>query len=515
MIGPFSAVGWATGLFQALANPPQGFKGACQMAGEMASGSGVTSEGLVKDAFRQIANIDRGLQGGNAFIETNPDALKEARTLDAERKGGHVRGYLHGVPIALKDVFETNDRMQTSAGSKALVGKAATKNAKVVDTLLKAGVVVVGKTNMSELSNFRSESPVDGWSSRGGQTLNPHRLGGAVAGSSSGSAVAVAQGHVPLALGVETSGSVIAPAGFNGVFGLKTSVGLLSTEGVMTSSRMDTIGTFTRNVCDAAEALNAMTQTNRYTLGLRADALKGKRIGYTPVPELSVQEGQDPAKRADSKHYADALEVLKSQGAILVPLGTLEQSVPERTYSDYNEALFSDVKHRLEEYLAGREGLPVNSLLELIEFNKRHQKPGEPDQNMLELISGLETTQDQRDKLWEAIIPVFQKTIDDPMRTHNLDAMASNFLSNNYYFSAAAGYPGMSIPSGMDDEGMPTALYLYGAANSEATLLSAAYVYEQATQAIKEPAFLPGIPFKPAPVMTADADDVLAGNART
>ncbi|WP_300626792.1 amidase family protein [Pseudomonas sp.] len=475
------------------------------MSGEMASGGGVTSESLVKDAFRQIANIDRGLQGGNAFIETNPDALNEARERDLERRKGHVRGYLHGVPIALKDVFETKNRMQTSAGSKALVGKAATKNAAVVDKLLKAGVVVVGKTNMSELSNFRSELPVDGWSSRGGQTLNPHRLGGTVAGSSSGSAVAVAQGHVPLALGVETSGSIITPAAYNGVFGLKTSVGLVSNEGVMTSSRMDTIGTFTRNVCDAAEALNAMTETSVYTEGLRSDALKGKRIGYTPVPELSVEDAKDPAKRADRKHYTDALEVLRSQGALLVPVGTLEDGVAEETYSDYNEALFSDVKHQLEEYLAGREGLPVKSLTELIAFNKRHQQPGEPDQHLLELINGLETTQQQRDKLWEAIIPVFQKTIDDPMKEHKLDAMVSNFLSNNYFFSAAAGYPGMSVPSGMDDEGMPTALYVYGAANSEATLLSAAYVYEQATQAIKEPAFLPGTPFTPAPVMADGA----------
>lgn len=512
MIGPVSAGGWASGLLQELSNPPQGFKGACQMAGEMASQGGVTSESLVKDSFRQIANIDRGLQGGNAFVETNPDALNDARARDLERKRGHVRGYLHGVPIALKDVFETRDRMQTSGGSRALVGKAATKNAKVVDNLLGAGVVVVGKTNMSELANFRSEMPVDGWSSRGGQTLNPHRLGGVVAGSSSGSAVAVAQGHVPLALGLETSGSVITPAAYNGVFGLKTSVGLLSNEGVMTSSRMDTIGTFTRNVCDAAEALNAMAETRVYTEGLRSDALKGKRIGYTPVPELSEEDAKDPAKRADSKHYAEALEVLRSQGAILVPVGTLEEGVEEQTYSDYNEALFSDVKHHLEEYLAGREGLPVKSISDLIAFNQRTQQPGEPDHKLLEIINGLETTQDQRDELWESVLPLFQKTIDDPMKEHKLDAMVSNFLSNNYFFTAAAGYPGMSVPSGMDDEGMPTALYLYGAANSEATLLSAAYVYEQATQAIKKPAFLPGTPFTPAPVTVDNAAEVPAGN---
>jgi len=499
MIGPFSAGGWATGLLQELSNPVQGFKSACQMSAEMAQGGGVTSESLLKDSLKQIANIDRGLQGGNAFLETNPDAMREAKARDQERANGRVRGYLHGVPIALKDVFETNDRMQTSAGSKALVGAPAARNAKVVDNLLKAGVVIVGKTNMSELSNFRSLKSADGWSSRGGQTLNPHRLGGTVAGSSSGSAVAVAQGHVPVALGLETNGSIISPAAYNGVFGLKTTTGLVSTEGVMTSTRMDAVGTFTRNICDAAEALNAMTETNVYTEGLHADALKGKRIGYTPLPELSAEESKDPAKRADRKHYEAALEVMKAQGAILVPLERLDAGVPDEAYEGYNEAIFSEVKQQLEDYLAGREGLPVKSLAELIAFIKRTQKPDEPDQKLLEMINELETTPQKREVLWEAILPVFQKTIDDPLKEHKLDAMVSNFLTHNYFYSAAAGYPGISVPSGMDDEGMPTAIYVYGSGKSEATLLSVAHGYEQASQAIQEPAFLPGAPSTQTP----------------
>ncbi|TFY84202.1 peptide amidase [Pseudomonas kairouanensis] len=475
------------------------------MTGEMARQGGVTSESLVKDSLKQIANIDKGLQGGNAFVETNPDARKEAKARDLERAKGHSRGYLHGVPVALKDVFETNDRMQTSAGSKALVGAPAAKNAKVVDNLLKAGAVIVGKTNMSELSNFRSESPVDGWSSRGGQTLNPHRLGGQVAGSSSGSAVAVAQGHVPLALGVETNGSIIAPAAFNGVFGLKTTAGLISNEGVMTSSRLDTVGTFTRNICDAAEALNAMTETHAYDDGLRADALKGKRIGYTPLPKLSADEAGNPAIVADRKHFEQALKVLKDNGAILVPIDRLDDDVPEQTYKHYNDALLADVKQQLEGYLAGRDGLPVKSLSELIEFNKRNQQPGDPDQALLEMINGLDVSKEQREKLWEEIVPIFQATIDGPLKANKLDAMLSNFLSNSYFFSAAAGYPGISIPSGMDDEGMPTALHLYGTGNSEATLLSIAYGYEQASHAIREPAFLPGTPRSPEAVSANEA----------
>ncbi len=507
MIGPFLSGGWSEGLLQALSNPAQGFKTACQMSGQMVKGD-VTSESLVKDSLKQIANIDRGLQGGNAFIETNPDARQQAKARDLDRAKGLSRGYLHGVPVALKDVFETKDRMQTSAGSKALIGAPAEKNAKVVDNLLKAGVVVVGKTNMSELSNFRSDAPVDGWSSRGGQTLNPHRLGGQVAGSSSGSAVAVAQGHVPLALGLETNGSVITPAAYNGVFGLKTTVGLVSTEGVMTSSRMDTVGTFTRNICDAAEALNAMTETNVYDDELHADALKGKRIGYTPLPDLSADDALNPAIRADRQHFEQALELFKEKGAILVPVGQLDQDVAEHAYEGYNDALFADVKHQLEDYLAGRSGLPVKSLTELIDFNKRNQQPGEPDQALLEMINDLNVLPGQREKLWEEIVPIFQKTIDAPLNQHKLDAMLSNFLSHSYFFSAAAGYPGISMPSGMDEEGMPTALHLYGTGSSEATLLSIAYGYEQASKAIKEPAFLPGAPFSPEAVNTGVAVEV-------
>jgi len=377
----------------------------------MAKHSGVTSESLVKDSLKQIANIDQGLQGGNAFLEINRNARNEAKALDQERANGQVRSYLHGVPVALKDVFETQGNMQTSAGSKALVGAPATKNAKVVDHLLKAGMVIVGKTNMSELSNFRSEAPADGWSSRGGQTLNPHRLGGPVAGSSSGSAVAVAQGHVPLALGLETNGSVIAPAAYNGVFGMKTTAGLVSTEGVMTSTRLDSVGTFTRNVRDAAEALNAMTETTVYTEGLTPDALKGKRIGYTPLPELTPEEAKDPAKRADRKHFEDAIERLKSEGATLVPVGPMDEGISDDNYRDYNEALFTDVKKQLEDYLAGRQGLPVKSLSELIAFNKRNGLPGEPDQNLLELINTLEVPQEELDSLWEAITPISSKRL--------------------------------------------------------------------------------------------------------
>lgn len=492
MIGPSLGAGWSTGFFDAITHAPQGFRSAQALAADMASPNGASSEAVVRDSLRQIANLDKGLQGGNAFIEINPDARENARALDRERADGKLRGPLHGVPIALKDVFDTSDKMQTSAGSSALVGTPAAKNARVVDNLLKAGVVIVGKTNMSELSNFRSDTPVNGWSSRGGQTLNPHRLNGQPAGSSTGSAVAVAQGLVPLALGVETNGSIIAPAAYNGVIGFKPTVGLVSTEGVMTSSRLDTVGTFTRTVRDAAQALDAMTETNHHTTGLTPDSLVGKRIGYTPLPELSADDAEDPDIRADRQHFADALTLLQAKGATLVPVGKLAEGVSDDTYDSYSLALYADVKQKLEAYLAGREGLPVKSLSELVEFNERNTGPGVPDQGLLTMIKDLDVSDHVREGLWAAISPIFKDTVNKPLTEHKLDAIVSNFLSGSYYFAAAAGYPGISVPSGMDDDGMPTALHFYGASLNEPTLLSVAYGYEQASLAIREPAFIPG-----------------------
>ncbi|MDY7534963.1 amidase family protein [Pseudomonas sp. Bout1] len=455
--------------------------------------NGANSGSVVRDSLKLIANMDKGLQGANAFIEINPDAREKARELDQERAEGKVRGPLHGVPIALKDVFETGDKMQTSGGSMALVGRPASKNAKVVDNLLKAGVVIIGKTNMSELSNFRSDTPLDGWSSRGGQTLNPHRLSGQAAGSSTGSAVAVAQGIVPLALGVETNGSIITPAAYNGVVGFKPTEGLVSTEGVMTSSRQDTVGTFTRNVRDAAQALNAMTQTNLYTVGLGPDSLVGKRIGYTPLPELSADDASDPAKRADRQHFEDAIQLLQAKGATMVPVGRLAEGLSDDTYDSYGLALYADVQQKLEDYLAGREGLAVKSLSELIDFNERNNGPGVPDQRLLTMIRDLDVSEHVREELWADIGPIFKGTINTPLTEHKLDAIVSNFLSHSYYYGAAAGYPGISVPSGMDDDGMPTAVHFYGASLSEPTLLSVAYGYEQASQAIRKPAFMAGL----------------------
>lgn len=178
----------------------------------------------------------------------------------------------------------------------------------------------------------------------------------------------------------------------------------------------------------------------------------------------------------------------------MVPIGRLDAGVSREAYDQYSDALLAGIKQNLNSYLAGREGLPVKSLAELIAFNERDKQAGEPDQALLEHINSLDVTDEQREQLWAAVLPIFKGTLDKPLSEHRLDAIVSNFRADSYYFAAAAGYPGISVPSGMDDEGMPTALHFYGTGNSEATLLAVAYGYEQATQAIREPAFLPGAP---------------------
>ena len=213
------------------------FLSVSELSRQMASPGGLTSVDLVDYLQERIRRVDPKL---SSVIELNPEALETARELDRERASGKVRGPLHGIPILLKDTIET-EGMQTSAGAFGLVGAAAGKNAPLVDYLIKQGAVILGKTNMSELGGFRGGP--DGWSSRGGQTLNPHHSDASVGGSSSGSAAAVAAGLAPLAVGAETNGSIIVPAAFNGVVGLKPSVGLLDRNGIIPASqRQDTPG---------------------------------------------------------------------------------------------------------------------------------------------------------------------------------------------------------------------------------------------------------------------------------
>src|SRR5512142_191580 len=258
--------------------------------------SGETDAAAVTQAYlERIEQLNHKGPNINAVIEINPDAMAIARSLDEERKAGHVRGPLHGVPILIKDNIDTHDSMQTTSGSLALEGSIARRDAFIVKRLRAAGVVLLGKTNLSEWANFRGKNSVSGWSSRGGLTRNPYALNRSACGSSSGSGAAVAANMCAAALGTETDGSIICPSQTNGIVGIKPTVGLASRSGIIPISHsQDTAGPMARTVADAAALLGALTgvderdpatRTSRrrypayYTAFLDPGGLRGARIG--------------------------------------------------------------------------------------------------------------------------------------------------------------------------------------------------------------------------------------------
>ncbi len=454
-----------------------------ELSEQMARPGGLTSEDLVIFLQERIRKRDPAL---NAIIELNPQALEIARELDRERASGTVRGPLHGIPVLLKDNIETGDTQQTSAGAFGLVGAAAIKDAFIVERLRQQGAVILGKTNLTELAGFRGGP--DGFSHRGGQTLNPHQADAQVGGSSSGSAVAVAAGLAPLAVGTETNGSIIVPAAFNGVVGFKPSVGLLSRSGIIPAShRQDTPGPMTRSVFDAALLLNAMSGSDPqdsanvdapqgidYTALLKPGALRDKRIGY---PATFFADGENlPVD--NSPQFQKTLEVLRAQGAVLVPV-----NVRLADASRYGELLFADVKSELNDYLGKRAGLPVKSVSELIAFNEKRDGSDTDHQPLLKEIDASTLTSEERKPLWNELIQDFRSTVDELIDGEKLDAVVSDFETNSYFAVAAAGYPGISVPSGKDESGLPTSAYFFGARWAEPTLLAVAHGYEEAAKA--------------------------------
>ena len=298
--------------------------GVREQSAAMAAGT-LTSHALVERYLARIAAIDKAGPRLNAVIETNPEALKIARELDRERAGGKLRGPLHGIPVLLKDNIATADCMATTAGSLALDGVRASRDAFVTARLRAAGAVIIGKTNLSEWANMRSTHSTSGWSARGGQTRNPYALDRNPSGSSSGSGAAIAAGLATLAVGTETDGSIVSPASSCGIVGLKPTLGLVSRSGIIPIAHsQDTAGPMTRSVADAALMLAAMTgvdsedavtkqsqgRTGDYAAALRLDGLRGKRLGVarnffggsTAIDEIVEKE----------------LALLAAQGAILV-----------------------------------------------------------------------------------------------------------------------------------------------------------------------------------------------------
>ncbi len=462
--------------------------------------------------LQRIHAIDKSGPALRAVIELNPDAIAIATERDAERKAGKLRGPLHGIPVLIKDNIDTADKMQTTAGALALAGNKASRDAFLVEKLRLAGAVILGKTNLSEWANFRSSASCSGWSSRGGQTLNPYLLSHNPCGSSSGSGVAAAANLCAVTIGTETDGSITCPAAVNGVVGLKPTVGLVSRSGIIPISHtQDTAGPITRTVEDTAILLSILAGTDAadpatreadakkatdYSRFLDAGALKGKRIGIEKKPQGNNQflhRLQEAGKAA-----------LVQAGATVVELDYLESLRP------YGEAEFTVLKYEFKDgvnkYLSAAKA-PVKSLKEVIAFNTTNQDKAMPyfKQETLEACEALGGL--DRPEYLEALKKSrdgSRRLLDELFSKNQLDAIAGLTMGpacsiDRWYGdrwgdvfltqpAAISGYPHISVPCGFV-YGLPVGFSFFGPAYSEGPLLAIAYAFEQATKARKKPGF--------------------------
>jgi amidase len=478
----------------------------------MMAANKLTAHALASQYLARIARIDKAGPRINSIIELNPQALQIARDMDRERQARKVRGPLHGIPVLLKDNIATADRMCTTAGSLALDGVRAARDAHVTARLRAAGAVILGKTNLSEWANMRSTQSVSGWSARGGLTRNPYALDRNCSGSSSGSAAAIAAGLATLAVGTETDGSIVSPASICGLVGIKPTLGLVSRSGIIPiAASQDTAGPMTRTVTDAALLLNALAGTDPdddttrdaavkatdYTRALQRDALRGKRLG---IARNFFGLNDDVDARIEA-----ALAVLKAQGAELVDV-----QVPntEKYGNPETQVLLYEFKPGLADYLRQyAPGARIATMADVIAFNRKHADSelryfGQQHLENAEAKGGLDS-KEYLEALATCRRYAREEGLDKVLREYRLDALVAptggpawltDFVNGDHYggsFSspaAVAGYPHVTVPAGQV-RGLPVGLSFVGGAYSDAALIGMAYAYEQATLLRRAPTF--------------------------
>ncbi|TMG52740.1 MAG: amidase [Chloroflexi bacterium] len=509
-----------------------------QLQAEMAAGT-LTSVQLTQYYIDRIMALDQNGPNVNSVIELNPDALRMAQNADEMRAKGKVLGPLHGIPVLLKDNIDTGDKMQTAAGSFALVGKPAQDDSTVAAKLRAGGAVILGKTNLSEWANFRSFYSTSGWSGRGGLTGNPYSLDRNACGSSSGSAAAVAANFTAVSLGSETDGSIVCPGNVNAVVGLKPTIGLVSRGGVVPISHtQDTVGPHARTVADAVAILNVIVSrtpdsrdaatsgvplgwqgTSRtrpslpadYSAFLDANGLRGAKLGVT-------RQGIDNAPPQVVAAFDNAIAQIRAAGATVVDLdGAGFKFAPAD--GEFLVLLY-DFKLDVQKYFATRVGVPManKTLADAIAFNSAHASSEMPYffQEIFELAQSMDTSGtnpgDNPQPFFGGLTYNQALAIDHDAGAKGIDAAMSQFgidavvaptdspgwttdliLSDHFIFasstlSAAPGYPIIQVPAA-NVLGMPMGISFLGTAFSEPTLIKIASGFEAAVHARTQPTF--------------------------
>jgi amidase len=470
-----------------------------QLQDAMRSGAR-TSRSITAAYLTRIAELDPQL---HSVLETNPDALTIAARLDSERKAGRGRGPLHGIPVLVKDNIATADKMMTTAGSLALAGVTPPRDAPLVARLRAAGAVILGKTNLSEWANIRSNQSSSGWSARGGQCANPYALDRNPCGSSSGTGAAIAANFAAVGIGTETDGSIVCPSGACSLVGVKPTLGVIEGAGIIPIAHsQDTAGPMTRTVADAAALLGVLAGRD-YGASLDPGGLRGARIGVARQKVFGYSPEADTLVET-------AIDVLRRQGAVIVD----PADIPHLGEYDDSEltVLLYELKADLAAYLAAwAPTASVKTLADVIAFNdvnKAREMPYFGQELFLRAQEkGPLTEQAYRDALALDQRLSRSEGLDVVFGQNNLDAIVAptgspawptdlvngdHFLGASSTPAAVAGYASVAVPVGYSF-GLPVGMSFIGRANSEATLLKLAYAYEQAAKPRKPPRFLPTV----------------------
>jgi amidase len=502
---------------QGIAVPPFELEEATIAELQAAMTSGQRSARSVAEAYlARIEAVDRSGPTLRSVIELNPDALAIAEALDAERRERGPRGPLHGIPVLIKDNIATGDRLETTAGSLALVGAKAPRDSHVAARLREAGAVILGKTNLSEWANLRSSHSSSGWSGRGGQCANPYVLDRNPCGSSSGTGAAISASLAAVGVGTETDGSIVCPSHACGLVGIKPTVGLVSRSGIVPISHtQDTAGPMARTVTDAALLLAALAGVDPsdgataagagtsadFTAFLTPGGLEGARIGVARKLFFGYSEEAD-------RLAEDAIAVLRREGAVVVDPADIPHG------GEYDaaelEVLLYEFKADLNAYLqAWAPAAAVRTLKDVIEFNEKNRDREMPFFGQ-DLFEKAQAKGPLTEKAYQAALKKCRelsrkKGLDALFAARRLDALVAptggppwptDVVNGDHFLGAAStpaavsGYPSITVPAGYSF-GLPVGLTFIGTAWAEGPLIRLAYAYEQASRHRRPPRFLP------------------------